>query len=247
MKRFVVLIPKDDSGVEFYPMKEWLRQHLDRVPGGLNPTSHSHQLRDGLKRLGWSVHETESQVCLVPPDAAYCESTIQSVLGDEDEDRRSEKAESSFALEYQLRDFIAQNIGVISVHGKRLHLYVDETGRDGVEFPTAVGPINILANDDSGAFYVFELKRARSPDHAVGQLSRYMGWVKHTIGKNRDVHGVIVAKSVPESLRYALSIIPNLSLFEYEVSFKLSPAHGSPSAARSGLGGGSSLVEPEEI
>jgi hypothetical protein len=243
MKRFVVVIPKEDGGVEFYRMKEWLRQHPDRVPKGLDPTSRtSHQLRDGLKRLAWAVHETESQVRLVPPDAP----PLPPDIFDEEEEGESEKEESSFALEYQLRDFIAQNLSVISVHGKRLHLYVDETRREGVEFPTAVGPIDILANDDSGAFYVFELKRARSPDRAVGQLSRYMGWVKHTIGKNRDVHGVIVAKSIPESLRYASSIIPSLSLFEYEVSFKLAPAQGSPSAARSGLGGGCSLVEPEE-
>ena len=137
-----------------------------------------------------------------------------------------EQAETSFALEYQLRDFIVQNLGAISVQGKRLHLYVDPTGRDGTEFRTAVGPIDILANDDSGAFYTFELKRARSPDHSIGQLSRYMGWVKQTIGRDREVNGVIVAKTIPESLRYAVSIIPNVSLFEYEVSFKLTPAHG---------------------
>jgi endonuclease len=133
------------------------------------------------------------------------------------------------------------------VQGKRLHLYVDATGRDGVEFPTAVGPIDILANDDSGAFYVFELKRARTPDHAVGQLSRYMGWVKHTIGKDREVHGVIVAKTIPESLHYAVFIIPNLSLFEYEVSFKLTLAHGFPLTALNGLGGRSQPAEAEEI
>src|SRR5208337_498229 len=47
-------------------------------------------------------------------------------------------------------------------------------GRSGIEFPTAVGPIDILAIDASGDFFVFELKRARSPDHAIGQPTRYM-------------------------------------------------------------------------
>jgi RecB family endonuclease NucS len=65
-----------------------------------------------------------------------------------------------------------------------VRLFVDPVGRDGVEYPTAVGPIDILAADDSGAFFVFELKRARSPDHAMGQLTRYMGWVRQTIKRN---------------------------------------------------------------
>ena len=35
MKRFNVLIPKEDGGVEVYPMKEWLRQHPEPFPPGL--------------------------------------------------------------------------------------------------------------------------------------------------------------------------------------------------------------------
>jgi RecB family endonuclease NucS len=109
------------------------------------------------------------------------------------------------------------------VEGRKVRLFVDSTGRDGVEFPTAVGPIDILAVDDTGAFIVFELKRARSPDHAIGQLTRYMGWVKETIGRDRKVRGVVVAKIISEGLRYAISVLPDVSLFEYEVSFQLKP------------------------
>jgi RecB family endonuclease NucS len=74
----------------------------------------------------------------------------------------------TFSLEYQLRDFLAQNLSAISVGGKRVKLYVDSSGKDGVEYPTAVGPIDILGVDDNGIFYVFELKWAASPDSAVG-------------------------------------------------------------------------------
>jgi hypothetical protein len=52
-----------------------------------------------------------------------------------------------------------------------------------------------------------------------------MGWVQQTIGKEREVFGVIVAKSVSENLRYAASIVPKVDLFEYEVEFHLKPAH----------------------
>jgi RecB family endonuclease NucS len=63
------------------------------------------------------------------------------------------------------------------VYGKTLSLYQDETGRDGIENRTDVGPIDILAVDTEGNFVVFELKLSRGPDYAMGQIARYMGWV----------------------------------------------------------------------
>ena len=225
MKRFNVVIPREDSGVEFYPMKEWLRQHPDRVPVGLDPTSStSHSLRNGLRKLGWSTQETETEVRLIPPGSAQLESAVEAVLGEEDDDS-AEESTAAFGLEYQLRDFLAQNLSAIPVEGKRLRVYVDPTGRDGVEYPTAVGPIQILAIDDEEQFVVFELKRGRSPDHAIGQLSRYMGWITQTIGRGKPVRGIIVAKSISENLRYSVAVVPNVSLFEYEVKFELKPAH----------------------
>jgi RecB family endonuclease NucS len=112
-------------------------------------------------------------------------------------------------------------MSAIDVNGKKLRLYVDPAGRDGIEFPTDVGPIDILAVDELGAFVVFELKRARSPDHAIGQLTRYMGWVQQTIGAGHEVSGIIVAKEIGKRLRYAVSVVPNVNLFEYEVEFHL--------------------------
>jgi hypothetical protein len=38
------------------------------------------------------------------------------------------------------------------------------------------------------------------------------------------VRGVIVAKTITENLRYSIAVVPNVSLFEYEVSFALKPA-----------------------
>lgn len=233
MKRFNVVIPKDDGGIEIHAMKEWLRQHSEKIPTGLDATlSTSHQLRSGLKGLGWLVQETESEVRLIPPDSTFNEAEIDSILGDDSFESETEPQETCFALEYQLRDFLAQNIGAIEVLGKKLKLYVDPSGRDGIEYPTAVGPIDILASDAAGAFYVFELKRARSPDHAIGQLARYMGWIRQTIGKGKDVSGIIVAKEISDKLRYAISAVPNVTLFEYEVEFRLKLTHDISSADR---------------
>lgn len=134
----------------------------------------------------------------------------------------------AFQLEYQLRDFLAENISAIRVGGKTLRLYVDSTGTDGVEYPTAVGRIDLLAVAEDGTFVVFELKRARAPDRALGQLTRYMGWVKQTIGRGQEVEGVIVAKAIDQRLRYAATVVPGVSLFEYSVEFHLKAAESLP-------------------
>jgi endonuclease len=223
MQHFNVVIPREDGGIEVYPMKEWLRQHPDHIPPGLDATSStSHKLRDGLKKLGWSVESLDNEVRLVSPGTS--KENIDAILGEDGSGLEDiDDVGASFALEYQLHDFIAQNIGVIQIEDQKLRLYVDPTGRDGIEYPTAVGPIDILAIDDSDAFIVFELKRGRSPDHAIGQLTRYMGWVKQIIGKENQVRGVIVAKTIGKNLKYAVAVIPQVSLFEYEVSFQLKP------------------------
>jgi hypothetical protein len=234
VQRHTVVIAREDGGVEVHPLKEWLRQHPDQVPPGLDATSStSHQLRYGLRRSGWTMQETPTEVRLIKPGAATGSKIVDDVLGRDGPDElvNDGATEPFFSLEYQLRDFIASNLSTISINGRRLRPFVDATGRDGIEYPSAVGPIDILAVDDRNSFYVFELKRANSPDRAIGQVARYMGWVRQTIGRDRDIFGVIVARSVSENLRYAASVVPNIHLFEYEVEFHLQPAHELTSAA----------------
>lgn len=80
---------------------------------------------------------------------------------------------ASFALEAQLRDFIAANIARIPIRGSRLRLYSDSAGHRGVEYPSGVGPIDILAVDDSGNFFVFRTEtrsRTRPSSGAVGKV-----------------------------------------------------------------------------
>jgi len=123
-----------------------------------------------------------------------------------------------FPLESHLRDFIARNITSIKVGGRALQLYVDEHD-DGVEYPTDVGPIDILAVDDAGNFVVFELKLSKGPDRAIGQIARYMGWVQAKLANGKTVSGVIVSSVADEKLKYAASIIPQVTLLEYEMKF----------------------------
>jgi RecB family endonuclease NucS len=170
-------------------------------------------LRDADGRLHVAVSEEGPAEELAPaPEEGY-EGEAESV-----------PTQFLFSLERQLRDFLAANIGSLGITDAPLSVYVDEAGQSGVEYPTGVGPVDILAVDARGDFVVFELKLGRGPDAAVGQLARYMGWTKRHLAGEHAVRGVIVARTVNEKLRYAASIMPNVSLFEYTMSFTLAAA-----------------------
>jgi len=221
IKHFYVIVQGTNAGLEIHPMKKWLKENGDYFPPGLDPKhSTSHQLRDGLRKLGWTVNETETEVRLIKPGTPYVEPPIGD--GSKSEEFE-EQEEMTFEMESQLRDFIAYNLQSIFISGKKLQLYINSSGISGIEFQTDVGNIDILAVNDSGNFFVFELKRAAAPDKAIGQLTRYMGWVKQTLAKGQDVQGIIVAKAISDKLRYATSVIPNVTLFEYQVRFNLKP------------------------
>ena len=228
VQRHLVVIPNSEGGLEVFPLKVWLRSNPEHFPDGLTTKNTSHQLRVGLRKLGWTMQSTPDEIRLLPPGSDIDADRVSEVLGDNDTDigdEGSDVNEHSFSLEYQLRDFLAANLDSIDVNGEKLSVYVDERECDGVEYPTDVGPIDILAVDKNSDFYVFELKRANSPDRAFGQVARYMGWLKQTIGKDRKVYGVIVSKTVSRNLRFAKTISPDVYLYEYEVSFTLREAH----------------------
>jgi hypothetical protein len=107
-----------------------------------------------------------------------------------------EALQYSFALEAHLRDFIARNLDTIRHDGLRLNLYTDNNNRDGIEYPTDVGPIDILAVGDDGRFVVFELKLSKGSDRALRQILRYMGWVKAKLANGKQVEGIIVANAI---------------------------------------------------
>ena len=67
-----------------------------------------------------------------------------------------------------------------------------------------------------------ELKRGLSSDDAVGQVLRYIGWVRENIAKpNQKVEGIIVCSEVDDALRYAVRELKHVSVMKYKVSFSL--------------------------
>ena len=125
-----------------------------------------------------------------------------------------------FAMERYLEDFIETNFDKINFDAN-LELYQDEEN-NGRQYPTSIGNIDLLAIDkEKKEFVVIELKKDRTTDDVMGQILRYMGWVKENLAKDYNVRGIIIAKEKGERLQYALKLVPNVDLFIYNVSFDI--------------------------
>ena len=136
----------------------------------------------------------------------------------------TDEQSGTFALESHLRDYLTRNLNNIADFGTHLEKFTDDHGVDGIEYHTEVGIIDILTRSDNGDFYVFELKLGRGPDAALGQILRYMGWVnKHLSGEN-EVHGIVLASEISKKLKYAVTQVNNVRLFEYQLNFSVKPS-----------------------
>lgn len=90
----------------------------------------------------------------------------------------------------------------------------------GRQYVTPVGRIDLLCRDRRGTLVVIELKKfGASTEYVIGQITRYMGWVKkHLAGKGQDVRGIIVVAKADENLAYAVSAIPNLEVKTFNLT-----------------------------
>lgn len=232
MKKHYVVTGVESGSFSRAPLKTWLRENPGILPGVEIGAQTSHQLRGKLQTLGWRLELTEGEAILLPPgfsdELALPELVASAASEPSASDTDDEVEELAFELEHQLRDFIVANLPSINVAGRKLSLFKDTQGRNGREYPTGVGFIDILAQDSDGNFCVFELKRGRTSDHTVGQLLRYMGWLRAKYPEVAAISGVVVAKEITENLRYAVSVVPNVSAFEYDISFSLKPTAQSP-------------------
>ncbi len=137
--------------------------------------------------------------------------------------KTSEISQGLFYMEKQLEDFLIQNWDKTEL-GKKYDLIIEDGELISQQFKTYIGAIDILAKDKSSKSYVvIELKKNQTSDDTVGQLTRYMGWIKRHKGDN-EVMGIIIAGQYDKRLEYALTMVPNAEVLIYEVDFKLKKA-----------------------
>ena len=83
-------------------------------------------------------------------------------------------------------------------------------------------PVSTVSRHEPKSLLVVELKRGRATDVVVGQVLRYMGYVKQELAEPaQTVKGVIIALEDDPKLRYALAAVPNIAFYRYKVSFQL--------------------------
>lgn len=130
---------------------------------------------------------------------------------------------SVFALEKHLEDFLVANWSQTEL-ARDYDIYEEDGELVGQQYPSDTGPLDILAvSKDKRTLLVIELKKGRASDSVVGQVQRYMGYVKEELAEpGQDVKGIIIALDDDVRLRRALSVTTNIDFYTYKVSFSLS-------------------------
>lgn len=128
----------------------------------------------------------------------------------------------AFAMESHLEEFLVRNWAQTDL-GKAFDIFEEEGESVGQQYATDTGPLDILAiSKDRKSLLVVELKKGRASDVVVGQTLRYMGYVQEELAEpGQVVQGAIIALEDDQRIRRALSMIPSIDFYRYQVTFKL--------------------------
>lgn len=130
----------------------------------------------------------------------------------------------NFGLESQLENFLIENWNSISEF-KDLELISDVDGEIiSQQYRVEIGRIDILARDKSSKDYVIiELKKNRATEWVVGQIRKYLGWIKKNLAYKEGVgvRGVIIVPTGSPDLEYAVMGQDDIKVFTYKINFEL--------------------------
>jgi restriction system protein len=191
------------------------RRPIRWMPGTIKRSDMSQALQNSTGSIGTSSEITQygDEIDALiggkrPPTLVSNDNTIEDPV--------------AFALEKHLEDFLVSNWSKTEF-GKDYKIFEDDGELVGQQYPSDTGPIDILAiSKDEKEILVVELKKGRASDNVVGQVQRYMGFVKEELcTREQTVKGVIVALEDDTRIRRALSVANNIDFYRYEVNFKL--------------------------
>ena len=208
--KFIVI---DQEGRQFEAQKH----HTNQIWGNLRRWYEVNNISEGdLIKVKFDPDERIGNQCVLHLEIV---EKRQISVEEREEIVEEEKQATEIPLEFekQLEDFVEANLELIE---PGLKLYVDDTGNKGRQYPTDVGNIDLLCVRSNGDFVVIELKRGKASDKVVGQISRYMGWVKQNLAEDRNVYGIIIAHDFDEKLKYAVIANDKLSIKYYKIKLE---------------------------
>ncbi len=213
-KRHNVVLPKQDGGLEIYPMKQWLRDHSDVLPDGMDAHGNtSHELRRELCKLGWGIRMDDTQVLLIKPaeggDISYADGLIEGESESGDEEALLDAEEVTFGLERDLQKALRANI-----HQLEKGLKIIDGDKERI---TEAGRIDITARDPEDNIVIIELKAGTATPEVIAQVLAYMGAVAES--DKKPVRGVLIAGEFHKRVILAARAIPNLQLRRYSFQF----------------------------
>ena len=204
------------TGDYFYAAGELLphRRPIVWFPELVDKKSMSEELARGIGGYGTvqSLDDYGSEI-----EQILSGNTPEIVVSDKDVENPV-----SFVLEKHLEDFLVSNWERTEL-GKSFDIYEEDGEKVGQQFPSDTGPLDILAvSKDRKTLLVVELKRGRVSDVVVGQIQRYMGYVKEELCEpGQNVRGIIIGLDDDKRIKRALAVAQDIDFYRYEVNFKL--------------------------
>ncbi len=175
-------------------------QQLKKVFSGLQFVEYA-SFEDWFYYMGSIEEEIKNEAVLDYYVTVGKQEKAKEIVALEDDlEKKASLAEKLYKLfkEKHLEDELEQNIKLLGEQGLKII-------SEGRQYKTDVSYIDLLCKDADG-YVVVELKRGRTEDEAVGQVLRYMGWVRDNLSVDKTVRGLIVVafEGVTEKLRKAV-------------------------------------------
>jgi hypothetical protein len=146
---------------------------------------------------------------VIPPNHPVEPSSIPQIPRPSSSSTRPTQPPAITLAERNLEDFVIAQLEKIEV-GLRLERR---------QVHTPAGRLDLLCRDQQGSYVVVELKRMRGSDQVIGQILRYMGWVKEPY-PNNNVRGIVIVQHKDAALQYAIKAIPNVEAKEFSLSIR---------------------------
>jgi len=139
------------------------------------------------------------------------------IYTEEESEEGSSGAEIVPRMEQLLEDFLEKNLDHLE---KGLKLYHDDNGIPGRQYSTDIGIIDLLCIDKDNNFVILEIKKGKGSDKVIGQITRYMGWIKENLANNKVVRGTIIVHEIDKKLNYSASVLRNVEVRYYKINLK---------------------------